>query len=429
MSCSKEGCDHLTSRMLVYSLAACNSSSSERGAISSLILYTCLSSSCVLKHFSYLSWLVVDHFWTLSCSQFCEKPHPKAGGNLKLQKWKHKVVNNLLCGSSNRAVSCCGRQGRIPLSSLGWTSGHLPRTSSRSTHPPAERQMHRLPRAAAAFLPSHPLNLLPPPALRNLNSYHFFSRYIKSVWQFVDVETDLSWWSVPRHVDPPYLICDWEDSLEEKQSWCGKEDEGGECEKRFLSSTGKRPPAPTHRSAGEMILENNLLKGDCSYSYRMTKVSLYDLKIIFILSNSDSEGLALGRSPTVNTSRAGFSVRNKIEENWEWTSWHRIFYYSTSPIDEYYKHSRHSPSFRYIFLFIPLDILYGEKIVKMSRSDLKRVQKRKKKPYFLSLKIGHLIVHGMLYKLFSKSYDQAFHLLSLLGQTFLTWSLFGLCIF
>ena len=119
-----------------------------------------------------------------------------------------------------------------------------------------------------------------------------------------------------------------------------------------------------------------------SYSYRMTKVSLYDLKIIFILSNSESEGLALGRSPTVNTSRAGFSVRNKIEENWEWTSWHRIFYYSTSPIDEYYKHSRHSPSFRYIFLFIPLDILYGEKIVKMSRSDLKRVQKRKKKTIF-----------------------------------------------
>ena len=150
---------HLTSRMLVYSLAVCKSSSSERGAIWYLIVYTWLSKKTRnIKSFkTYLARVVVHHFRTLSCSQFGEKPHPKAGGNLILQKWKHNVVNsiNLLCGSSNRAVSCCGRQGRILFSSLGSTSRRPPRTSSRSTHPPYER-LHRLPRGAVAFLPSPP---------------------------------------------------------------------------------------------------------------------------------------------------------------------------------------------------------------------------------------------------------------------------------
>ena len=170
---------HLTSRILVYSLAACKSSSSERGAIWNLILYT-------WQHLViYVSARQDQILNILDPGRGSPPPDPfrfpvswKATSKSWRQPETTKVkrqggqFNNLLCGSSNRAVSCCGRLGRIPWSSLGSTSYRRPRTSSRSTHLPDER-LHRLRRSAASFFPSRPLYLLPPHALRNLNSYNF----------------------------------------------------------------------------------------------------------------------------------------------------------------------------------------------------------------------------------------------------------------
>ena len=108
----------------------------------------------------YLAWLAVHHFWTFPCSQLCEEPHPKTGGNLELRKWNQKQLPAAPCDSSSRLVSSCGRQGRILFSSFDSTSCPLPHTSSGQIDLAYERR--RFLRGAVSSLASLPPYLGPP---------------------------------------------------------------------------------------------------------------------------------------------------------------------------------------------------------------------------------------------------------------------------